>query len=201
MSKEPIVEGSGPDPAERLRDGLGRNLRGEATETATPPPADEEPDRRKPAGWRPWVIGPVVLALALFHIAPQVAGWLGEPRAELARLTPLPFGETLRDAAAGWLWEPLWVALGAMALRLRALQRMFRDPPSAVMMALIAAVFEGAFWIFMGLKQTGAYSPAEASALILMLKIEAGVILGLFCLFAPLGKRRLGETDAHWNRD
>lgn len=183
-------------------DELARMEAREAAERATPsPPPEEEAEIPSISlAWKPWVIGPVILALALFHISPHLANWIGEPRAELARLTLLPFGDTLRDAAAGWLWEPLWVALGAMALRLRALQRMFRDPPSAVMMALIAAVFEAGFWIFMGLKKTGAYSPAEASALILMLKIEGGVILGLFCLFAPLGKRKLGETDAHWNR-
>ena len=30
-------------------------------------------------------------------------------------------------------------------------------------------------------------------------EIEAA-LLGLFFLFAPTGKRKLGETDAHWNR-
>jgi hypothetical protein len=182
---------------------LARMEAREAAERANPPPPAAEEDAGLISisrSWKLWVIGPVVLAFALLHIAPHLADWAGEPRAELARLAVLPFGDTLRNAAAGWLWEPLWVALGAMALRLRALQRMFRDPPGAIMMALIATVFEGAFWIFMGLKHTGAYSPAEASALILLLKIEGGAMLGLFCLFAPLGKRRLAETDAHWNR-
>ncbi|MDB5468808.1 MAG: hypothetical protein JWR84_368 [Caulobacter sp.] len=226
MSKDPIVDGPGPGPYQRLRDGLGRSLQGEAPKVQamttpedpdlaelarleareaaertapTPPPEDEGPPGI-PLGWKPWVIGPVVLAFALFHVAPHLADLIGEPRTVLAGLRVLPFGDTLRNAASGWLWEPLWVGLGAMALRLRALQRMFRDPPSAVMMALIAVVFETAFWLFMGLKKTGAYSPAEASALILMLKIEGGAILGLFLLFAPLGRRKLGETDAHWNR-
>lgn len=195
MSKDPIVDD--PDLAE-----LARMEAREAAERDAPsPPAEEETGIPSiPLSWKPWVIGPVVLAVTLFHVAPQLADWIGEPRAVLAGLKVLPFGETLSAAAAGWLWEPLWVSLGAMALRLRALQRMFRDPPQAVMMALIAGLFEGAFWIFMGLKQTGAYSPAEASALILMLKIEGGAILGLFFLFAPTGRRRLGETDAHWNR-
>lgn len=193
MSKPPIVE----SPEDRLRDGLGRGLGDEAAQPLAEP-VEAEPSL--PRSWKPWIIGPVVLAFALFHVAPHLADLIGEPRAVLARLTMLPFGETLRDATGGWLWEPLWVGLGAMALRLRALQRMVRDPPSAVMMALIAAVFETAFWIFMGLKKTGAYSPAEASALILMLKIEGGAILGLFLLFAPLGKRKFGETDAHRNR-
>lgn len=199
MSQDPIVDGPEPGPPERLRDGLGRSVNDETAGRPDPPPVPKAP--RVPAGWRPWVIGPVVLALALFHIAPQLAHLLGPAHQVLGGLTVLPLGDTLSDAARGWLWEPLWVALGAMALRLRALQRMFRDPPSAVVMALIAAVFEGAFWVFMGLKRTGDYSPAEAAALILMLKIEGGAILGLFLLFAPLGRRKLGETDAHWNRD
>lgn len=241
MSKDPIVDGPEPGPFERLRDGLGRSVRGEpapevtlgapapakapqaqpasddpeiaelermeaqeAAERAAPPPkpADEDEGLASiPLSWKPWVIGPVVLAFALFHVAPHLADLAGEPRAVLAGFKgALPFGDTIAAAAAGWLWEPVWVWLGAMALRLRALQRMFRDPPGAIMMALIAAAFEAGFWIFMGLKQTGAYTPAEAAALILLLKIEGAAVLGLFFLFAPTGKRKLGETDAHWNR-
>ena len=211
MSKDPIVDGAPPGPFERLRDGLGRSVRGEAApELAVATPAAQAPgaaaaepadeDAGAAASWKPWVIGPVVLACALFHLAPHLADMAGEPHAVLGGLFgSLPFGDTLSKAAAGWLWEPVWVWLGAMALRLRALQRMFRDPPGAVMMALIAAAFETGFWVFMGLKQTGAWSPAEASALILMLKIEGAVMLGLVFLFLPAGKRKLGETDAHWN--
>ena len=185
-----------PDLAE-----LERMEAREAQERAAGPPTEEDRDvRGARSSWKPWIIGPVVLAFALFHIAPHLATLIGEPRAVLAGLRVLPWGETLQNAAGGWRWEPVWVALAAMALRLRALQRMFRDPPQAVMMALIAAIFEAAFWIFMGLKKTGAYSPAEASALILMLKIEGAAILGLFLLFAPIGRRKPGETDAHWNR-
>lgn len=187
-----------PDLAELARMEAREAARREAP---PPPPVEEQGLASIPLSWKPWVIGPIVLAFGLFHVAPHLADMAGEPRAVLGGLFgPLPYGDTLSNAAAGWLWEPVWVWLGAMALRLRALQRMFRDPPGAIMMALIAAAFETGFWIFMGLKQTGAYSPAEASALILMLKIEGGVVLGLFFLFAPTGRRRLGETDAHWNR-
>jgi hypothetical protein len=181
---------------------LARMETREATPAAPPPQADADTGLASiPASWKPWVIGPVVLAFALFHVAPHLADMAGEPRAVLGSLFgPLPFGDTLRGAAAGWLWEPVWVWLGAMALRLRALQRMVRDPPGAVTMALIAVAFETGFWVFMGRGQTGAWSPAEASALILMLKIEGAVMLGLAFLFLPTGKRKLGETDAHWNR-
>jgi hypothetical protein len=195
MSKPPGDDG--PDLAELAR----MEDREAAERAARPEPADDDNGPVSvPLGWKPWVIGPVVLSFCLFHVAPHLADLAGEPRAVLAGLKALPFGETLQNAAAGWLWEPVWVWLGAMALRLRALQRVFRDPPSALMMALIAAVFEGGFWVFMGLKQTGAYSPAEAAALILMLKIEGAAVLGLFLLFAPTGRRRLGEADAHRNR-
>ncbi|MCE3288284.1 MAG: hypothetical protein K0R83_296 [Caulobacter sp.] len=222
MSRDPVVDGSPPGPFERFRDGLGRSVRSEAapelmagTPAAQAPGPEEGPDLAAPppqtdddaglasipASWKPWVIGPLVLAFALFHVAPHLADMAGDPRAVLGRLFgPLPFGDTLGGAAAGWLWEPVWVWLGAMALRLRALQRMVRDPPGAVTMALIAVAFETGFWVFMGRGQTGAWSPAEASALILMLKIEGAVMLGLVFLFLPTGKRKLGETDAHWNR-
>lgn len=182
--------------------GIARMEAREAAPAASPPQADEDTGLASiPASWKPWVIGPVVLAFALFHVAPHLADMAGDPRAVLDRLfAPLPFGDALSRAAAGWLWEPVWVWLGAMALRLRALQRMFRDPPGAVIMALIAVAFETGFWIFMGRGQTGAWSPAEASALILMLKIEGAVMLGLVFLFLPTGRRKLGETDAHWNR-
>ncbi len=166
-------------------------------DTAEPERTAPPGRRGLPANWRLWIIGPVVLVFALFHVAPHLADLAGEPRSVLARLMgPLPWGETLSNAAGGWLWEPTWVWLGAMALRLRTLQRMFRDPPGAAAMALIAVVFETGFWIFMGLKQTNAYGPAEASALILMLKIEGAAMLGLVLLFVPLGRKTPGQTDA-----
>lgn len=45
-----------------------------------------------------------------------------------------------------------------------------------------------------------AWSPAEGAALITLLKVEGAVLLGLFFIMAPTGRRKPGETDAHWNR-
>ena len=33
-----------------------------------------------------------------------------------------------------------------------------------------------------------------------LLKVEGAVLLGLFFLMAATGKKKLGETDAHFNR-
>jgi hypothetical protein len=190
---------------------LGRPL-----ETADQPaarPAEKTPRRkhvtasggvlRPPAPAWVLILGlPLIGFFALFHAAPRLADFFGEPRLLLhGLLDGAPFGETLARAAAAWLWQPVWLWVGALGLRVRALQRLRRDAPGAAMMALIAVAAETGFWIFMGLKQTGAYSPEEQAALILMLKIEGGLMFVFLCLATPTGFRKLGETDAHWNRD
>lgn len=193
----------------RARTGDGRRLTGDdevQTATAGPPPIVRQqglaPTIPVPAGHpagtsktgavqasaagglRTWLIGAVILALALFHAAPHFADWFGDPRLVLAtRLGVLPFGQALTAAASGWLWEPTWVWLGATALRLRALQRLGRDPVGGVTLVLIALIFQTAVWLFMAPK---AGAPgilgAEQSALLLMLFVEGAIVLGLYGL-------------------
>jgi hypothetical protein len=139
-------------------------------------------------GLRTLLIGAVILAIALFHAAPHLADWLGDPRQVLAeRLFTLPFAEFLIRAASGWLWEPTWVWLGATALRLRALQRLARDPGGAVTLALIALIFQTGVWLFSELTigDPGIHS-VEQSALTVMLFVEGAVIL---CLYSLTGRR------------
>ena len=130
------------------------------------------------------LIGAVILAIAVFHAAPHLADWLGEPREVLAeRLFTLPFAEFLIRAASGWLWEPTWVWLGATALRLRALQRLARDPGGGVTLALIALIFQTGVWLFSELKiGDPGIDAVEQSALTLMLFVEGVVLLCLYGL-------------------
>jgi len=139
-------------------------------------------------GLQSLLIGGVILAIALFHAAPHLADWLGDPRQVLAeRLFTLPFAEFLVRAASGWLWEPTWVWLGATALRLRALQRLGRDPGGAVTLALIALAFQTGVWLFSALKVGEPdVLAAEQSALTVMLVVEGVVIL---CLYGLTGRR------------
>jgi len=47
-----------------------------------------------------------------------------------------------------------------------------------------------------GVKLAGSvYSPAEAAALVALLKMEGSVLLGLFFILTPFRKRRLDQTD------
>lgn len=81
------------------------------------------------------------------------------------------------------------------------MNRADRDPIGAIWIAATALVLDLITWLSIGLKRWGsAYSPAEGAALITLLKVEGAVLLGLFFLLAQTGRRKLGETDAHWNR-
>ena len=172
----PLVRQQGP--AQTISDSAGQpvgTLKTEAVQAAAQ------------GGRRAWLIGAVILALALFHAAPHLADWFGDPRLVLAkRLAVLPFGQALTVAASGWLWEPAWVWLGATALRLRALQRLGRDPAGGVTLALIALLFQTGVWLVIGPKagDPGTIG-AEQSALLVMLFVEGAIVL---CLYGLTGR-------------
>ncbi len=88
-------------------------------------------------------------------------------------------------------------ALGAGFLRLVAINSAGRNPVGALWIAAVALAIDTATWLSVGLKLGGqAYSPAEAAALITLLKIEGMVLLGLFLILSLLGRRRLDRTVA-----
>lgn len=107
----------------------------------------------------------------------------------------------LIPGAAAWMWQPLLAVGGAALLRLTALNTAGRDPLGAIWIAVAAAIVDLATWLFVGLKLWGtAFTPEEGQALITLLKVEGGTLLALFFILAPRGKKRLGETDEHFNR-
>lgn len=162
-----------------------------------------------PAGWKRLLVTIVVLPALLFHIAPQIALLVGvdDARELLAwlfgRLPVIDDFEPARwltPAAAAWMWQPIAAAGGAGLLRLVALNTAKREPLGALWIAFFALVIDAATWLFMGLKLQGqAFDAAEAEALITLLKVEAAALFVVFVILAPLGRRRLGQTDADWN--
>lgn len=85
--------------------------------------------------------------------------------------------------------------------RLVALDTAGRDPVGGIWMAATALAIDTAARVFVGIRLSGAaFSPEEGAALVTLLKVEAGVLLGLFFLLAPRGRRRPGEVDPHLNR-
>jgi hypothetical protein len=112
-----------------------------------------------------------------------------------------PFSATVAQAVQAWSWQPLAVTGIGVAVRLWALRTASRDPIQAIWIAVLALGLDLITWLTLGLKAGGgAYTPDQAQALILLLKVEGGLLLGLFGLIAPRGARKLGETDAHYNR-
>lgn len=82
-----------------------------------------------------------------------------------------------------------------------ALDTAVRDPIGKIRMAATALAIDTAAWVFVGMSLSGvAFSPEEGAALVTLLKVEGGVLLSLFFLLVPGGKRKPGETDAHLNR-
>lgn len=86
----------------------------------------------------------------------------------------------------------------ALLHRLVALSTAGRDPVGGIWMAATALAIHTATWVFVGMRLSGdAFSPEERAAPVTLLKVEAGVLLGLFFLLAPRGRRRPGEVDPH----
>ncbi len=111
-------------------------------------------------------------------------------------------GRWLVPGAAAWMWQPLVAAGGAALMRLTALNTAQRDPLGAVWIAAAATAIDTATWLFVGLKLSGtAFTAEEAAALITLLKVEGAALLVLFFVLAPVGRRRLGQTDADWHGD
>lgn len=166
-----------------------------------------------PAPWKRFLVTVVLLAACLFHALPHVARMGGLVNADdargllvsLADYIPIVGGfdaaQWLVPAASGWLWQPFAAAFGAVVLRLVALNVAGRDPIGAIWIGVVALIVDTATWLFMGMKLQGAYTPAEAAALVTLLEVEAGALLVLFFILAPTGKKRFGRTDADWNGD
>jgi len=163
-----------------------------------------------PAGWRVLLVRLALGAAVLYHLAPQIGRVVGPDNARslltfLGERMPLvmdvDIGRWFALGAAGWLWQPFLAGMAGVILRVVAYNAARRSPLSAIWIAATALVIDAATWVFMGLKLSGdAWSPAEGAALTTLLKVEAAVLFGLFCLLASTGRKKLGETDAQFNR-
>ena len=163
-----------------------------------------------PSAWRVMIVRLAIIAAIGYHAAATLAWITGaeDGRAILAVLGKLiphiggvDVGHWLALGGAAWSWQPKIAIVSALLLRMVAFNAARRDPIGGIWMAATALTVDTATWVFVGLKLSGvAYSPVEGVALITLLKVEAGVLLGLFFILAPTGRRKLGETDAHFNR-
>lgn len=166
---------------------------------SAPPPSPPRPrlprlPRLKPGGgvrppaWQAGLVSAGVLVALAYHLLALAS--MGEVLA--------PSSGLLARAVEAWAWQPLAVTAIGILLRLWALRTASRDPIQAIWIAVLALVLDLVTWLTIGLKT--AHDPDQAHALILLLKVEGGLLLGLFGLIAPRGARKLGETDAHYNR-
>ena len=113
----------------------------------------------------------------------------------------MELGHWFALGASAWFWQPLIPAFGADVLRLVALNTVRRDPIGAIWIAATALAIDAATWLFVGMRLADAsYSPVESAALVTLLKVEGAPLLALFCLLAPTGQKKMGETDAQFNR-
>lgn len=167
-------------------------------------------ERGAPAAWRVMVVRLAVIAAVAYHAAAGLS-WVTGPEdarvtlAFIGKLVPhiggVDVGHWLALGGAAWSWQPKAAVVGALLLRLVAFNTAARDPIGGIWMAVMALAIDAATWVFVGRNLGGmAYSPAEGAALVTLLKVEAAVLLGLFFLLSPAGRRKLGETDAHFNR-
>lgn len=164
----------------------------------------------KAAGWKVLLVRLAVGLAILYHLAPQLGRVTGTTTArslltflgeQMPRVMDIDVGRWFSLGASGWFWQPFLAAAGAALMRLVAYNTARRDPLGAIWIAAAALAVDAATWIFVGLKLSGtAWSPAEGAALTTLLKVEGAVLLGLFFLMAATGKKKLGETDAHFNR-
>lgn len=167
-----------------------------------------------PAEWKTLAINLVVGAAFLFHALPQLVrmgGTVGMVDArgmvvDLIGVVPVVAGfdiaQVLVPAVSGWLWQPLAVAFVGGVLRLFACNHAQKDPLQAIWIAAAATLLDLVTWLFIGLKLWGtAFTAVEGQALITLLKIEGAALFLLFCVMAPTGKKRLGQTDADWHGD
>lgn len=68
-------------------------------------------------------------------------------------------------------------------------------------MAATTQAIDTAVRVFVGMRPSdAALSPEEGAALVALLKVEGGVLLGLFFLLTPRGRRKPGETNTCLNR-
>lgn len=163
-----------------------------------------------PAGWKVFLVRLALGAAVLYHLAPQIGRVVGPDNARSLltflgeRMPPVldvDIGRWFALGAAGWLWQPFLAGMAGVILRIVAYNAARRNPQGAIWIAATALAIDAATWVFMGLKLSGdAWSPAEGAALTTLLKVEAAVLFGLFCLLALTGGKKLGETDAHFNR-
>lgn len=164
------------------------------------------------AGARAWPVQFVVFVALIYHLlGPGAAfitnddlgarGLLTLVDSGLPDILGVDVGRWLAPGAAAWMWQPLIAVGGAALLRLTALNTAQKDPLGAIWIAAAAIAVDTATWLFVGLKLWGtAFTAEEANALITLLKVEGGALLVLFFILAPRGKKRLGQTDADFNR-
>lgn len=163
-----------------------------------------------PAGWRVLLVRLAVLTAIAYHAAAALA-WITGPDdarriltflgARIPDIAGIDVGHWYASGGAAWLWQPRMAIVGAFLLRLVALSTAGRDPVGGIWMAATALAIDTATWVFVGIRLSGAaFSPEEGAALVTLLKVEGGILLGLFFLLAPGSKKKPGETDAHLNR-
>ena len=163
-----------------------------------------------PALWRVMLVRLAILAALAYHAAAGLAWITGLEDARrilavLGKLIPhimgVDVGHWYAMGGVAWLWQTRIAIVGAFLLRAVAFNTAARDPIGSIWMAATALAIDTATWVFVGTRLSGgAFSPEEGAALVTLLKVEGGVLLGLFFLLAPTGKKKLGETDAHFNR-
>lgn len=163
-----------------------------------------------PAGWKVLLVRLALGAAVLYHLAPQIGRVVGPGNARrlltvLGEQMPLVMdvdvGRWFALGAAGWLWQPFLAGMAGVFLRVAAYNTARRHPQGAIWIAAAALIIDAATWVFMGLKLSGdAWSPAEGAAVTTLLKVEATVLFGLFCLLASTDRKQRGETNAQFNR-
>jgi hypothetical protein len=165
--------------------------------------AGRVPDAAETKAWRevhgPPVIwlAPVFLAFAAAYALPQLALFVepDAPRGMIkAVIAALPdFAAPLEPMIAGWLWAPLWLALLALALRLRAAWVTHLAILDAVGWSMAAVVVEGGAWLLWGrnLLEQGGFSLAERDG---VWQLMVGEIVFLFLtavFFGPTSRQRI----------
>lgn len=163
-----------------------------------------------PAGWKVFLVRLALGTAVFYHLAPQIGRVVGPGNARslltfvgerMPLVLEVDIGRWFALGAAGWLWQPLLAGMAGVILRVVAYNGARRNPQGAIWIAATALAIDAATWVFMGVRLSGdAWSPAEGAALTTLLKVEAAVLFGLFCLLAATGGPKPGGTDARINQ-
>lgn len=101
------------------------------------------------------LIPPVVGVLALFHASAHIGDFVGLADLLFSMASQLPFGDLLSPAARAWSFEPSWVWIGALALRLMAMSAAKKSVMGALTLAVVAFLLEAGAWVVLGSNREG----------------------------------------------